>query len=84
MSNNFNIASTQITPQIRVSSAAIWYDHENRYQVETVIFSDSEDQRTRQFIHGSTCGEDGIDELTEYAQTFHRRIVLKLRRNFCK
>ena len=82
MSNNLNIASTRISPLIRVSSAAIWYDHENRYQVVTFVFSDSQEQRTRQFIHGSTCGEDGIDELTKYAQTFHRRIVLKLRKRF--
>lgn len=82
MSNNFNIASTWINPWIRVSSAAIWYEHDNRYQVETFVFSDSQEQRTRQFIHGSTCGEDGIDELAEYAQTFHRRIVFKLRKRF--
>ena len=82
MSNNFNIASTEISPQIRVSSAAIWYGHENRYQVETFVFSKSEEQPTRQFIHGSMIGEDGIDYLTEYAQTFHRRIVLKLRKRF--
>lgn len=76
MTNSFNIKSTKINPWIRVSSAAIWYDHENRFQVETFIFSDNPDLvKNRQFIHGSTIGNDGIDELTETAMKFHRRAV---------
>lgn len=42
MSKNFNISATKITDLIRVSTAAIWYEHENRYQIETIIFSDEE------------------------------------------
>jgi len=80
MSKNFNIAATEITDLIRVSSAAIFYEFENRFQVETWIFSSDPNHRSRQFIHGS-CHEDDVRELVDlghYARTFHRRIALKL------
>jgi hypothetical protein len=83
MNNNFNIAATKITDLIRVSSAAIWYDHENRFQIETIVFSDDPNQKFRMFIHGNHFGEiDQNDPLLEYARTFHRRIALKLNKRF--
>lgn len=83
MSKNFNIAATKITDLIRVSSAAIWYDHENRFQVETIIFSDDPDMKFRMFIHGNHFGEiEQDDKILEYARTFHRRIALKLNKRF--
>lgn len=84
MSNNFNIAATQINDLIRVSSAAIFYGHENRFQVETWIFSSDPNHQPRQFIHGS-CHEDDAMQLADlghYARTFHRRITLKLKKYF--
>ena len=83
MSKNFNIKSTIITDLIRISSAAIWYDHENRFQVETIIFSDDPDQKFRMFIHGNHFGGiDRDDSLLEHARIFHRRIALKLNKRF--
>ena len=83
MSKNFNISATKITDLIWVSSAAIWYDHENRYQIETIVFSSDPDQKFRMFIHGSHHGDiDQDDKLLEYARTFHRRTTLKLNKKF--
>lgn len=83
MSKNFNIVATQITELIRVSSAAIYYEHENRFQVETWIFSSDPIQKSRQFIHGSSY-EDVSMKLVDYAITFHRRIVFKLNKFYSK
>lgn len=86
MSKNANISATQITDLIRVSSAAIFYEFENRFQVETWIFSSDPNYRSRQFIHGS-CHEDDAEvlfTLGHYARTFHRRIVLKLNKFYSK
>ena len=85
MSKNFNISSTQITPLIRVSSAAIWYDAENRYQVETLVFSDDARQPFRMWIHGSVPGDlrpVDTDRIYKTAVTFHRRVSRLLRMKF--
>ena len=50
---NFNIDHTEITPTVRVSSAAILYEAEHRFQVETIVFSKDERQPFRMWIHGS-------------------------------
>ena len=77
--DNKDLGKTQITPKIRLSSAAIYYEHQNRYQVETWVFSDDKSaQRSRQFIHGSDYGpldQEWVDtsSLCEKARTFHRR-----------
>ena len=76
MSKNFNIAATPINLFVRVSSAAIWYEAEDRFQIETIIFSDDSKQNFRMWIHGSRHGEiDSIDPMLSYAKTFHGRIV---------
>lgn len=47
-----NLARTQVTPLIRVSTAAIDYEEPfPREQLETWIFSDDPRQRSRQIIH---------------------------------
>jgi hypothetical protein len=54
---NCRILHTQITPKIRVSTAAIWYDPlyyspNGHFQYETWCFSDDPQQRSFQVIHG--------------------------------
>jgi len=52
-----NLAHDQITPEVRVSTAAIHYPCDaawgERWQIETVVFSDDPRQRFLQIIHGS-------------------------------
>lgn len=88
-----NLARTQITPLIRVSTAAVAYPHErwggSRYQVETFIFSDDPRQRVHQIIHGSqSCGESEpfLEEcrLVEEARHVHARIAANLLAKFAQ
>ena len=58
--NNIKIIQTQIqdVPEIRVSTAGIWYPPEyhsphGRFQYETWCFSDDNRQQSFQIIHGS-------------------------------
>jgi hypothetical protein len=54
---NIRIMHTQITPEIMVSTAGIFYDEMwgERFQYETWCFSDDPKQKSFQVIHGS-CG----------------------------
>ena len=81
---NKDLGKTQITPLVRVSSAAIWYEHENRYQVETWVFSDDPFSPSRMFIHGSSHGDilEDEDSLVVRAKTFHRRASNMLLKKF--
>lgn len=55
---NIDLGKTQITEQVRVSSAAIFYKSPffgDYYQFETFIFSEDKGvQKSRQIIHGTT------------------------------
>lgn len=55
---NIDLGKTQITEQVRVSSAAIFYESPffgDYYQFETFIFSEDKCvQKSRQIIHGTT------------------------------
>lgn len=83
MKNNFNLAATTITAKIRVSTAAIYYESQDRFQVETWIFSQGEELKSRMFIHGDVHGEiTPEDKICDFARTFHRRISRKLVREF--
>jgi len=81
MSANIDLGKTQITPTIRVSSAAIFYDlgHLQYFQYETFIFSKDPSQRTIQQIHG-TC-QWRSDRLERKTNKIHNYIAnnLKLR-----
>lgn len=71
---NVKILHTQITDNVRVSSAAIFYPSQNRFQVETIVFSKDDRQPFRMFIHGSIFGEiEPGERLFEVAKTFNRR-----------
>lgn len=79
-----DLGKTQITPLIRVSSAAI-YRHDRcgeRWLVETWAFSDDPRQGSFQVVHGSTCAAKIGDErqpptgpVVEKAQKIHRYIA---------
>lgn len=55
---NIDLGKTKITDDIRVSSAAIFMSaHFGEYtQYETWVFSDDENQKTHQIIHGTNFG----------------------------
>lgn len=76
---NIDLGKTQITLLIRVSSAAIFYEEYfgNRYQIETLIFSDDPRQRFKQIIHGSCSGdnENLADHLVKKCQKIHKQIA---------
>jgi len=78
---NCRILHTQITPNIRVSSAAIWYGPsyysiKGRFQYETFCFSDDPKQKTFQVIHGSW-GDIDWRHLRDVIK-IHRFIVFNL------
>lgn len=66
---NIDLAKTQITASIRVSTAAIWREeHFGKYFiVETWIFSDDPRQKSRQIIHG-TPSEFSVSQALQAAQ----------------
>lgn len=80
MGKSFNIQATEITPGIRLSSAAVHYDEMwgERWQYETWIFA-SHTIPSRQTIHGSASAPNR--RLEDIAKKYHRRIVSKLKRN---
>lgn len=91
MKSNHNIASTQITEDIRVSTAAIYYDEwfGERWQIETFIFSNNKTlQKTRMIIHGSESNEDRVlnksGNLIEKAIKVHNYISRNLISEFCE
>lgn len=73
-----NLASTIITPKIRVSSGVIDYDAAPvpYTQYETFIFSNDPSQRTRQIIHGTDFQESKFQ--CERAVKIHGQIVRNL------
>ncbi len=76
---NFNIDHTEITPTVRVSSAAIFYEAEHRFQVETIVFSKDERQPFRMWIHGSVHEDSDFSETVfSRCKTFHRRVSIML------
>jgi len=82
---NFNISHTQITPLVRVSSAAIFYESESRFQVETIIFSKDERQRFRMWVHGSVYYDSDFTEpVFDKCRTFHRRVSRLLVKKLCQ
>ena len=76
---NIGLGKTQITEQIRVSSAAIFYEHTDwgipYYQYETFIFSDDPKFKTRMFIWDTSGGKDINKNLSELTKRAHRRIA---------
>lgn len=74
-----DLGKTQITDDIRVSSAAIWYDQPwfgSYYQVETFIFSNDKDkQRQVMVIHGTTSGDKVPQWLIEKCAKVHNSMV---------
>jgi len=77
---NIDLGKTQITPEIRVSSAAIFYKSwfGDYYQLETFIFSDNNElQKSRQVIHG-TCGREIPLRLQDKIKKIHAYISKNL------
>lgn len=77
---NFNIASTVINDEIRVSTAAIFYDEwfGKRWQLETFIFK-KDNKGSKMKIHEVPNNDDGID----YCKRFHDKLVYFLNKT-CK
>lgn len=81
---NIHLGKTKITDKIRVSSAAIWYEWYNYYQLETFIFSDDKElQKSRQIIHcttGSEIPQRYIDEVKKIHKQIADNLIKKLQR----
>lgn len=73
---NVDLGKTQITDLIRVSSAAIYYEcwPFNYWQYETFIFSNDDNVKTKQVIHG-TSGQDGSHKLECETKKVHKYIA---------
>jgi len=71
-----NLAHTQITDTIRVSTASIFYEEYfgTYLQVETFIFSKDERIRTQQIIHGTCSAEYPNNKLFNKAKKIHNYI----------
>lgn len=69
---NFNIASTVINKDVRVSTAAIFYSEwfGDRYQLETIVFSTVKGG-FRMKIHDVPSNDQGV----EYCKRFHEKTV---------
>lgn len=79
---NIDFGKTRITDKIRVSSAAIWYELHEYYQLETWIFSDDKERyKSKQTIHG-TCTRSIPESLIQKTKTFHRRVANGLIKKF--
>ena len=85
---NIDLGKTQITDNVRVSSAAL---HRVEWQgswwlVETWIFSDDPRQRNVQVVHGECSSMNGErpprEELCATARRIHAQMVDGLRRKF--
>lgn len=83
--NNIDLGKTKITDKIRVSSAAIWYEWYNYYQLETWIFSEDKDvQKSRQIIHcttGSEIPQMSIDKAKKIHQQISYNLIKKIMKN---
>lgn len=82
--SNVNLGKTQITPEIRVSSAAIFYEEwfGNYYQYETWVFSENKElQRSVMVIHG-TSGEMMPESMIKKTQKVHQYIANNLINKF--
>lgn len=84
---NIDLGKSQITPLIRVSSAALLREEVwgRWWLVETWIFSDDERQKNRQIIHGDpmAMAGGGIDPmLAQNVRRIHGQIAANLRRRF--
>lgn len=82
---NIDLGKTQITDKIRVSSAAIWYEYDNYYQLETWIFSDDKEvQKSRQVIHCTTgieIPQTKIDEVKKVHKLISDNLIKKIMQN---
>lgn len=69
LNSNFNIASTVINDNVRISTAAIFYDEwfGKRFQLETWIFK--KDGRSLMKIHDVPTNQKGLD----YCISFHNK-----------
>ncbi len=84
--SNCRILHSQITPLIRVSSAAIWYgptyfSSNGYYQFETWCFSEDKRQRSFQIIHGTHYRIDAAWIID--AVKIHQHIKRNLTDKFC-
>lgn len=73
---NFNIASTVIDDNVRVSTAAIFYNDwffGEYFQLETIIFK--KDGMGNMRIHKVPCNQVGID----YCIRFHQKVVAMIK-----
>ena len=82
---NLRIIQSQISDNIRISTAGIWYSGEffnplGRYQIETWCFSDDLEQSSFQVIHGSS--RELNFKLTQKAIKIHCYITSNLRKKF--
>ena len=78
---NIRIIQTQITNEIRVSTAGIFYgDYGGRYQYETFVLSGDSKQKSFQVIHGSS-GYISFPLLKKSIK-IHRHISDNLKRRF--
>lgn len=70
---NFNIASTIIDDNYRVSTAAIFYEGNwfgDYWQLETWVFC-KDNKHSKMKIHNVPCNDDGIN----YCKIFHDKTV---------
>lgn len=83
---NIDLGKTQITPSIRVSSAALYREDwpADYWLVETWIFSDDPHQESRQIIHGDaspSCSKR-LEELSAKARKVHAQIASNLMQKY--
>lgn len=79
---NFNIASTVINENVRVSTAAIFYESDffgNYYQLETWVFT-KDHKNSKMKIHNVPANQNGID----YCKRFHEKAVTMVRNKLKK
>jgi hypothetical protein len=84
---SIDLGKSQITPIIRVSSAALMRDDwwGSWWLVETWIFSDDPRQKSRQIIHGDSGAGGGRpphERICATARKVHGQIAENLRRRF--
>lgn len=81
---NIDLGKTQITDNVRVSSAAIYYDEwfGERYQLETFIFSNDKRIRTTQIIHKSIM-PSYLDNYKDEITKIHNYISDNVKRKLC-
>jgi len=84
-SQNYDLGKTQITDNVRVSSAALWREEFGGYfLVETWCFSEDPRQRSFQIIHGTPAGSISANSCeVEDAWKIHQYVVAGLRRKLC-